>query len=169
MRLTDGPTVLRRLTPDDVGPFLAYRSDPEVAKFQSWDAMGEHEAIRFLDHMQKVSPLMRTGQWTQIAVSEAGSDFLIGDMGWHLSESGREIELGITLARAAQGLGHATRAIRLAIDHLSGTTQVSRFKAYADLRNAPSRALLRRSGFTSLGTEIAEGGIAEEIFAYSAK
>ncbi len=30
---------LRRLRPTDAGPFHAYRSDPDVACFQGWEAM----------------------------------------------------------------------------------------------------------------------------------
>ena len=164
MRQVSGQTGLRRLTPEDVDPFLAYRSDPDVAKYQSWEQMDRAQALGFLAHMQSVSPLMRLGHWTQIAVADAISDNLLGDMGWHLNETGTEIELGITLARAAQGKGHATTAMSLAVAYLQQITEVTCFVAYADLRNAPSRALMRRAGITSLGTTLAEDGVEEEAF-----
>jgi RimJ/RimL family protein N-acetyltransferase len=37
-RLTTDRLVLRRFHGDDLDPFVAHRSDPEVARYQSWDA-----------------------------------------------------------------------------------------------------------------------------------
>ena len=36
--LTGQRAVVRRFGPADVAEFVAYRSDPEVARYQSWDA-----------------------------------------------------------------------------------------------------------------------------------
>jgi aminoglycoside 6'-N-acetyltransferase len=149
----------------DLAAFLAYRSDPLVARYQSWDAMDEEEARGFLAHCASITPLIRPGHWIQVAVADSRSDALLGDMGWHLSNDGGEIELGITLARHAQGLGHATRAVEAAVRHLFDATQAARIVGFADLRNLPSRALLRRTGFTSLGEQTYEG-VREEAFEF---
>ena len=163
MRIDTGPTRLRRLTLADLPAFLTYRNDPDVARYQSWEAMDAARAAAFLKAMSEKTPLLSPGHWTQIAVADAETDALLGDMGWHVSQDGREVELGITLASAAQGKGHATRAMQSAVAEVFRRTEAARVVAFADLRNAPSRALLRRAGFHSLGEQIYEG-VREEAF-----
>lgn len=166
MNLKNGATCIRRLKPEDSAPFLAYRDDPTVALYQSWDDMDAAQAASFLSHMHDVTPLMRPGHWTQVAISDGASGALIGDMGWFLNEAGDEIELGITLARSAQGRGHATRAFEMALQYLTQITVVQRFVAFADLRNTASCSLMRRVGFESLGTQTAADGVEEEAFEF---
>lgn len=157
MRLTSETTTLRRLTPDDLRAFQAYRNDPEIARFQSWEVMDDDRATGFLHRCAAVDPLLRTGHWTQIAVAETDSDLLIGDMGLRLSEVAPEGEVGITLARAHHGQGHAQRAMKLAIGLMFDTTPIQNIKAWADVRNVASRRLVERCDFTFLGIETTEG------------
>jgi RimJ/RimL family protein N-acetyltransferase len=42
--LTGEHVTLRRFHPGDLTEFVAYRSDPEVARYQSWDAPYPREA-----------------------------------------------------------------------------------------------------------------------------
>ncbi|MEP4196330.1 MAG: GNAT family N-acetyltransferase [Aliishimia sp.] len=117
-----------------------------------------------------MTPLIRPGHWLQIhwlqiGVAEEETNTLIGDMGWHLSTDGNEAELGITLAKDHHKKGHATRAIRMAMRDVLSTTKADRIIAYADLRNLPSRALMQRVGFTSLGQQTHER-VVEEVFEF---
>ncbi|WP_299281576.1 GNAT family N-acetyltransferase [uncultured Tateyamaria sp.] len=157
MRLTFDTTTLRRLHPDDLRAFQAYRTDPEVSKFQSWDAMDDARARGFLHAMQTMTPLIQPGHWTQVAVADTTTDSLLGDMGWHLSTDSTEAELGISLARETQGRGHATRATTLAIAHMFAETPIDRIKIWADVRNTASRALAERLGFEFTGFEVTDG------------
>ncbi|MEO0389639.1 MAG: GNAT family protein [Pseudomonadota bacterium] len=159
MRLSDGPTTLRRLSPDDLHAFLAYRRDPNIARYQSWAPMTTNQAAGFLASAANVDPLLQRGSWTQIGV-EAGHQ-LIGDMGLFLSQDGREAEMGITLEAKSQGQGHAERAARLAISYLFSETEIERIVVGADTRNAPSLALIHRLPFVQTGTVEADG--VEEI------
>lgn len=90
------------------------------------------------------------------------ADFLIGDMGLYLSEDGREAELGITLARDAQGQGHATRAMQEALGLVWAHTPAARVLGICDARNDASQRLLARVGFVEEWRETTEG--VEEIF-----
>ena len=157
MRIHDGITTLRRLHPDDQPVFLAYRNDPDVARYQSWPQMTAAETAGFLHHCATIDPLLRPDHWTQIAVANTATDALIGDMGLHLSADGSEAEIGITLQAASQRMGHATRAMRLGVDHLFQTTDITRIIAGADARNTPSLALIRRLGFVQTGVTTVEG------------
>ncbi|MDA7427501.1 GNAT family N-acetyltransferase [Primorskyibacter aestuariivivens] len=148
--------VLRRMAEGDLDRFLAYRSDPEVARYQSWEVMDRDRARGFLAHCAVVTPLLRPGHWVQIAVASSHDDRLLGDMGLFLSEDGTLAELGITLSRDAQGQGRAIEAMRLACDLVFGHTQAQRILGIADIRNAASLTLLQRAGFTFTHEESSE-------------
>ena len=60
--------VLRRFHLGDVARFVAYRSDAQVARFQSWDApYSLDEGERFVRAMMRGHP-DTTGEWFQFAV-----------------------------------------------------------------------------------------------------
>ena len=155
MTATDGPDIrlpcsskrvtLRRLRLDDLSAFAAYRADPEVARWQGWTPMATDEARAFLVEMADV-PLFVRGEWTQIAIADAASDALAGDIGLFLAEDAHTAELGITLARGAQGRGLATEAVALALQLVFAATRVERVLGVTDARNAPCIRLLERAG-----------------------
>ena len=61
--------VLRRFHLGDVARFVAYRSDAQVARFQSWDApYSLDEGERFVRAMMRGHP-DTTGEWFQFAVA----------------------------------------------------------------------------------------------------
>lgn len=148
---------MRRLCPRDLRAFQAYRKDPAIALYQSWDKMDDDRALGFLKHMEGMTPLLQAGQWTQIAVAEATSDKLIGDMGIHLSDDETEVELGITLATHAHRQGHGLRATKLACGYIFDHTKAAQIKVWADADNTASRALAERAGFTFTGIEVNDG------------
>lgn len=153
-------TRLRRLEARDIPAFLAYRGDPDVARYQSWEPMDAGEAGCMIAHMAEVE-LFRPGRWTQLGIADA-ADQLIGDMGLYLSEDGHEVELGITLAREAQGKGHAGAAMRQALDLVWAQTGALRVMGICDVRNAASLRLLARVGFVEGWREVTDG--VEEVF-----
>ncbi|WP_415405175.1 GNAT family N-acetyltransferase [Tateyamaria sp. SN3-11] len=165
MRLTSHATTLRRLSPGDLAAFQAYRNDPIVARFQSWEQMDDAKATHFLTHASAITPLLRPGHWTQIAVADSETDALLGDMGLHLATDQASAELGITLARTAQGQGHATRAVSLAVALLLDTTRIAKINAWAEVNNAPSRRLMERTGFVQTGIETTDG-VTEAVFVF---
>ena len=153
-------TILRRLQRDDLTCFLAYRADPEVARYQDWEAMDANRATRFLEACETL-PLFSPGEWCQIAVTDS-QDTLIGDMGLHLSDDSAHVELGITLARDHWGQGHGARAMQLAINLVWKDTSATAIRCWSDSRNTRSIALLHRLGMTHLGTEKTD--VVEEAF-----
>ena len=151
---------LRRLEVRDIPAFLAYRGDPEVARYQSWEPMEADEAGRMIAHMAEVD-LFRSGRWTQLGIAD-DEDTLIGDMGLFLSEDGREAELGITLARRAQGKGFATQAVQQALGLVWAQSGASRVLGICDCRNTASLRLLARVGFVEGWRDVTDG--IEEVF-----
>lgn len=138
--------VLRSFREGDLGDFLEYRNDPDVARFQSWEDTSPDEAAAFLQQ-NKSSSLGRPGQWQQIAIALGADDRLIGDIGLFLRADGRSAELGFSLASRFQGQGLAREAMAGLIDALFGLPGLERLDAVTDTRNASAMALLERLGF----------------------
>lgn len=136
---------LRRLSPADLVAFQAYRSDPEVGRWQGWTPLPDAWALPFLREMATIA-LFTPGRWTQLAIADARTDALLGDLGVHVSPDGREAEFGFSLARAAQGRGIASAAVRAAIAQVFAETGVTRIHAQTDARNAACLRLLQRLG-----------------------
>jgi RimJ/RimL family protein N-acetyltransferase len=151
-RLTTDRLVLRRFRDDDLDAFVAYRSDPEVARYQSWDApYPPAEARRFLDSLRAADP-DTPGEWFQFAVALGGDDRLIGDCAaLVLPGDPGQAQIGFSLARAAQGRGYATEAVRRLLDYLLLERGKHRVTAGCDDRNLRSAALLERVGMRREG------------------
>lgn len=137
---------LRRLQTTDLPAFQAYRSIPELGRFQGWSPMSDAEARAFLAEMNRAA-LFTPGDWVQLGIAESAGDQLIGDIGIFVSADGRAGELGFTLAPDAQGRGIATAAVRQALQLVFGLTSVEHVLGITDRRNVRSVRLLERVGF----------------------
>jgi aminoglycoside 6'-N-acetyltransferase len=140
-----GPVALRRLAPQDLAAFQAYRRDPELGRFQGWTPLPDAEARAFLAEMHTADAL-RPGVWFQLGIADAQSLQLIGDIGLLLSADGTHAEVGFTLARSAQGRGLATRAVREAVALVFECSPAREVRAITDARNRSSIRLLERIG-----------------------
>lgn len=138
---------LRRLQVADAAAIAAYRSLPEVARFQSWESFGLADAARLIDAQATVAP-NTPGTWLQLALVAVESEMVIGDCGIHFREDDpRQVELGITLAPAHQGRGLATEALETVLGYVFGRLDKHRATALTDARNHAAAGLLRRLGF----------------------
>ncbi len=146
-----GSVRLRRLRDDDFAVFFGYRSDPQVARYQGWWPMDEAKARAFL-HEQGAQVGIELGGWVQLAIADATSDALLGDIGVWMSHDRNEAELGITVAPSAQGRGVGRNAVSAALALLFSEPMVARVRANADARNAPCRRMLVAAGFREIGT-----------------
>ena len=150
-RIESGRLILRRFEDPDLAPFVAYRNDPEVARYQSWDSFDEREARAFIQEMRSGQPGV-PGEWFQFAVESKVTGGLVGDCA--LQVDGREpyrAEIGFTLAREHQGKGFASEAVSRLLDYAFDELGLHRVFAIADCRNKPSWALLERVGLRREG------------------
>jgi RimJ/RimL family protein N-acetyltransferase len=137
--------LLRRLTVADLRDFQTYRTDPVVGQYQGWEAMSDAYAVEFLQAMNR-NPFLQPGSWSQVAIADATSDALLGDIGLLHTSDQTQVEIGFTLAPMAQGRGLASIAVRAAIDVVFAHTNAARVLATTDERNIRSIALLERIG-----------------------
>jgi RimJ/RimL family protein N-acetyltransferase len=141
--------VLRRFRDTDAAPLAAYRSDPAVARFQSWaPPVSPDEAARIVRTLAGGSP--REPGWFQYAVELKADRCLVGDVGVRLHENLMQAEIGFTLAGDRQGHGYAAEAVGAVLDDLF-RHGLRRVAAECDARNARSARLLRRLGFVQEG------------------
>lgn len=161
VRLETERLVIDPLVASDVPAFVAYRSDPEVARFQSWHADFSAEDGAALVASQPVG-FPTPGEWVQLALRAptadgSGSRVLVGDIAIGADASQpATFELGVTIAPAHQGAGYASEALRAAIDLLFAEHEAHRVVLQGDARNESVLRLLRRLGLRHEGT-ILEG------------
>jgi len=142
---------LRRLTLDDAPAIAAYRSDPDVARYQSWETYPIERAEELCRSHQAIT-FGTPGTWAQLGIVRNADGAVIGDCGVHfLAEDPLSIELGITMSRAAQGHGFAREALAGVFAHLRGTLGVERITARIDTRNASALRLFEGLGFRAEG------------------
>jgi aminoglycoside 6'-N-acetyltransferase len=135
----------------DVPVFAAYRSDPEVARYQSWTPpVTPQEAAALVKEFTADDPSVPG--WFQYAIAMRAADTeLIGDIGVHLHENMMQAEIGFTIAAQYQGHGYATEAVQAMLHHLLTVRRLRRISAECDARNTASARLLQRVGFRPEG------------------
>lgn len=143
--------MLRRLAPEDLRAFQAYRHDIELGRYQGWAATSDDEAREFLGHMSKAK-LLQPGVWCQIGIAESSSLDLIGDIGLLLAGNALQAEIGFTLRRQSQGHGLATLAVREVIGLIFEHTPAVKVVGISDVRNVSSIRLLERVGMRKVDT-----------------
>ena len=117
-RLSTPRLVLRRLRESDLASFCHYRSDPRVARYQSWTEFREEDGLRFFAEQADLHPDVE-GTWFQMAIELAEPGEIIGDCGLHaVKDQPGQVEIGFTLASEYQGKGYATEAVRRLLDYV---------------------------------------------------
>src|SRR6185437_1938143 len=142
---------LRRFRDDDCALFMAYRNDPEVARYQSWEGITESEARALIQEVKEIQP-WTPGEWLQIAIELKETGRLVGDCAFKIEEEDeRQAEIGYTLARAYQGRGIASEAVSCVLEYAFTSLGLHRVTAITDCENAASVALLERLGLRREG------------------
>lgn len=144
---------LRRFQEKDLPAFVAYRFDPEVARFQSWSSITDDEAHAFIQAQQDAQ-FGVPGEWFQVAIALKETDALIGDIGVCIKADERTCaQIGFTLSPANQGRGFASEAVRMMLVIIFEVPEVERIEAITDTRNVASIALLHRIGMRQEKTQ----------------
>lgn len=143
---------LRRLTQQDAPSLAAYRSEPSVARYQSWSGMTLQEACLFIEEQER-TPLGRHDLWFQLAIAEKATDELVGDVGICVKAPGLAAEIGFSVAPSFQGRGYALEACGAAIDLVFRMSAAATIEAVVDARNTPAIALVHRLGMSLERTE----------------
>lgn len=132
----------------DVDTFLAYRQDPDIARFQGWETTYSIiQAINLIES-QAGSVLPEKGEWLQLAIHSLGSHEHVGDLAIKLVEDAdSSFELGFTIAKQHQGQGFAKEAAAKLMSYLVSEAGAKKFIATTDSRNSASIKVLAALGF----------------------
>src|SRR5215207_3862550 len=76
---------LRGLRRADAAALCAYRSLPDVARYQSWASFGPNDAAALIASQDRTPP-GTPGSWLQLGLTLADSGELIGDCGIHFPQ-----------------------------------------------------------------------------------
>jgi RimJ/RimL family protein N-acetyltransferase len=138
--------ILRPLQASDAGPMFAYRSRPDVSRYQIWQPANVSEIRDFIEK-QKTLAFDTPGTWFSLAIVLRESGEMIGDIGLHFLEAKTdEMEIGITLSPAFQKRGFAVEALEEIFRFLFFSKDKDRITASVDPRNLASIRLLERAG-----------------------
>lgn len=140
--------LLRSFRASDLASFMAYRNDPEVARYQGWSVpYSEQDASHFVAAMRAFEQ-PEAGEHVQMAIEHRDSQAMIGDVMCHIHRRDpRQATIGYTLARPWWGQGYALEAVRALLDYLFSRRNMHRVIADCDVDNTASWRLLERIGF----------------------
>jgi len=148
---------LRRFRDADLPLFMAYRNDPDVARYQGWESISLAEARAFVQEQSGI-PAGIPGVGMQIAIESKATGLLVGDCYFCIVLTDpQQAELGYTLATDAQGRGLATEAVAAWLTYAFRAYQLHRVTALLDVENLRSAALLERLGFRREGHFLQSG------------
>jgi RimJ/RimL family protein N-acetyltransferase len=149
--------LLRRSRPEDAETISAYRSDPEVNRYQGWKRTDPEGVRREIEEMAGRAP-GESGGWVQLSVEEGGSGPLVGDVGLSLAEAEPGvIKVGYTIAPEFQGRGYGTEAVRALVAYALDTLGADVVRAYTDAENAASIRVAEKVGMRLVERSTARG------------
>jgi RimJ/RimL family protein N-acetyltransferase len=156
---------LRPFVDDDLDAFVAYRREPEVARYQSWLPTFDAEQGRAFIRAVSDRPFLTRGVWVNLAMELLATGQQVGDVGLRVDDAGESAELGFTLAGAHRGRGYASEGVGAVCE--VALRDVPAILAITDTRNVASMKLLerlgfRRDGFHALQTPF-KGELCDEV------
>ena len=139
--------MLRPFQVGDLAEFVAYRSEPDIARYQGWtSSFSMADAEAFLDSQREIT-FGQPGEWLQLAIIDRERGTLYGDCAVRVMTDQPIAELGVTLAPASQGKGIATEALTAVISELFDGLGMHRVFGETDDRNEAVHRLFERLGF----------------------
>jgi RimJ/RimL family protein N-acetyltransferase len=130
----------------DTETFFAYRSHPDVARFQGWCPGDLSEVSSFIE-AQAVLGAESPDGWMQRAIRLRDDGALIGDLGVCVPRDVHaSVEFGISIAPEHQRRGYGREAARALFTHVFHALGRHRIHASVDPRNLASMDMLRALG-----------------------
>ena len=136
---------LRTLTRENVEDFFLWASDPEVAKFMTWEAYTDKkDALEFLVNIAESHPYFK-------AIVYDGK--VVGSVTLSIGKGNNSFkaELGYVLTRKYWGKGFTTAAVIKAVQEAFSQLKLSRIEAFVDPQNMASQRVLEKSGMKREG------------------
>jgi [ribosomal protein S5]-alanine N-acetyltransferase len=160
--LTGERVVLRELEPADAADLFAFRSDPEVQRYNSAPMQDLAEAAALIDELRAEYAARRAVHWAVTLHGDFRVLGLMGLVGWEKYHS--RAEIGYDLRRDHWGRGLATDAVRVILRFGFARLDLHRIEAQTIADNHGSVRLLQRLGFKLEGVRRAYSWEEDDTF-----
>ena len=149
---------IRNLEMGDLIDFHAYRSNPEVTRYQGFNVFTVEEAKIFIEE-NTAKRFGVPGEWVQYGIENQTTGKLVGDCAIRLDLNDVRLgEIGITISPQDQKQGYAKESLKAILRFLFNLEDFHRVTETVDAENAASIQLLKSVGFRK------EGHFIENIF-----
>jgi RimJ/RimL family protein N-acetyltransferase len=137
---------LRLMSHADVDTYVAYRSDPATLEYM--DTRVPPTADRVHAQVDATASLdgFAEDHWVRLAVTRAGDDEIIGDVGGGIKAGGGVVDIGYVFRPEFRGQGYASEAVGALVDHLIETHSIHRIEAVLSPLNPASMRVLESVG-----------------------
>ncbi|GAB6876810.1 GNAT family N-acetyltransferase [Thermaerobacter litoralis] len=137
--------ILRPLTLDDVDDVYAYASDPEVARYTTWEAHRSLEDSRtFVEAVVRAYRDDRNAPWAMVLRETGRVIGTVDFVAWAPQHA--RAELGYAMGRAYWGRGLMTEAVRTLIDYGFSRMGLNRIEARCIPENRASARVMEKAG-----------------------
>ena len=132
--------LLRPFNKADTESILAYRSLPEVARYQYWKPFTKEQTLIFvIQHSD--ADLNKKGEWLALAIISKKENELIGDCALKIST--KTAEIGCNIAPVHQHQGFAKETLELLFDYCFKNTDTDEIYGITDSENTASIKLMK--------------------------
>ena len=135
---------LDNLRTEDVKRILAYRNDPDCARYQRWEAVSAEAVADFVKGFADCTWLSKEEE--QHYAIRAG-EILVGDLAYFYNEEDRCVTLGITVAPEHHRKGYARELLSAVVAAVRSAYPELDIVALIDPENEASIALFEGLGF----------------------
>lgn len=143
-RVIEGVRIfLRPFVQEDTDAVYAYRSLPEVARYQYWEPYSHEDAAKFVEECTRIGFGSR-GEWTGLVIVRREDNKTIGDCALNLEAT--KAEVGFNIAPAFQRMGFGREMLRLLIDYCFGQLGIQEVYGITDADNVASIRLMESAG-----------------------
>jgi ribosomal-protein-alanine N-acetyltransferase len=150
---------------DQVDDLVRLHGTVEIARYLSSDglpwtrAQAEQALAGWID-------LFETRKLGKLRLTRKSDGAFIGRAGYGIYPPTGEPEIGYALFSEHHGQGYATEAATALRDWIFRDSDASHFIGFADVRNAPSLAVLRKIGMVPTRVETEPGGLRCQFHIY---
>ncbi len=142
--------VLREHTTDDIKPFFAYYTNPNVAKYiLATNPASLTEAEAEIHYCRNLYRFKRGIYWS---VARKKDNVMVGAIGITVNTFNRRGEIHYDLSEEYWGKGITTAAIKKCVDYAFNTLGLVRIEAITVPSNQASQKVLTHNGFRHEGT-----------------
>ncbi|MEK7215459.1 MAG: GNAT family N-acetyltransferase [Chloroflexota bacterium] len=156
VRIEHGRLTLRSKRPEDARDDYAWRSDPELVKFDAVPPL----RMSWEDYQRVYAGEIRNppGRQLSLGIEDEIGEHIGNVMYYNLDEFAGQVELGIMIGnRDYWSRGYGPEAVRLMVEHIFDSTSVHRVYLHTLTWNVRAQKSFSKAGFVPVGEVLRNG------------